>query len=72
MDAVDTTGAGDVFHGAYAFALAQGWDILRCAEFSSAVAALKCTQAGGRAGIPNLIQALDFLKQKSANNWNMK
>jgi sulfofructose kinase len=71
VDAVDTTGAGDVFHGAYAFAVAQGWDIPKCAEFSSAVSALKCTQPGGRAGIPNLIQALDFLKEKSVNNWKI-
>ncbi len=54
---VDTTGAGDVFHGAFSFGLAQGWDPRRCARFASAVAALKCTRLGGRAGIPTCAQA---------------
>jgi sulfofructose kinase len=44
----DTTGAGDAFHGAFAFATARGWDIGRCCEFSSAVAALNCTDLGCR------------------------
>lgn len=57
VDVVDTTGAGDVFHGAFAYGLAQGWDAHRCALFSSAVAALKCTKLGGRAGIPTREQA---------------
>lgn len=66
---IDTLGAGDVFHGAFAFALAREWETPRCAEFASAVAALKCTQRGGRAGIPSLDAALGFLRQHSQNNW---
>ncbi len=57
----DTTGAGDVFHGAFAFALANGWGIEMCCRFSAAVAALKCTQMGGRTGIPNYAQTMAFL-----------
>lgn len=60
---VDTTGAGDVFHGAFAFALVQGWDAERCARFASAVAALKCTKLGGRTGIPTLDEAESLLSQ---------
>ncbi|MDH7601444.1 MAG: PfkB family carbohydrate kinase [Armatimonadota bacterium] len=61
--AVDTTGAGDVFHGAFAFAAAQGWNLRDVIIFASAVAAIKCTKLGGRAGIPDLDQTLLFLKE---------
>ena len=57
VNVVDTTGAGDVFHGAFSFGLARAWDALRCARFASAVAALNCTKLGGRAGIPTCEEA---------------
>ena len=60
---IDTLGAGDVFHGAFAFGIAQGWNTARTAEFASAVAALKCTAVGGRTGIPTLEQTNAFLNQ---------
>ncbi len=53
VDALDTTGAGDVFHGAAALALAEGADERGAFTFASAAAALKCTRPGARAGIPN-------------------
>lgn len=65
VNVVDTTGAGDVFHGAFSFGLAQGWDAPRCARFASAVAALKCTKLGGRAGIPTYAQAQKLLHSAS-------
>jgi sulfofructose kinase len=52
INAVDTTAAGDVFHGAYAFAIGAGLDTCDSMIFASEVAALKCTRAGGRAAIP--------------------
>lgn len=58
VDVVDTTGAGDVFHGAFAYGLSQGWDARQCAAFASAAAALKCRRLGGRAGIPGRDEAL--------------
>lgn len=58
---VDTTGAGDVFHGAMAVALAEKMPIAQAIRFASAVAAMKCTQPGGRAGIPNRQQTESFL-----------
>lgn len=61
VDVVDTTGAGDVFHGAFAFALAHGYSTDKVVEFACAVAALKCTKAGGRAGIPSIEQVNEFL-----------
>ncbi|HZW99116.1 MAG TPA: PfkB family carbohydrate kinase [Trueperaceae bacterium] len=51
--AVDTTGAGDVFHGAYAYGLARGLRPVRAAELASATAALACTGMG-REAIPDL------------------
>jgi sulfofructose kinase len=62
VDVVDTTGAGDTFHGAYLYAILQDWGLEQCLAFASATAALKCTQVGGRAGIPSLEQVLDFLE----------
>lgn len=48
---VDTTGAGDIFHGAFAYSLIQGWDLWRALEFSSAAAGLACTAPGARGAI---------------------
>jgi sulfofructose kinase len=61
VDVVDTTGAGDVFHGALAFSLASGMTLTDAVRFASAVAALKCTKPGGRAGIPDCDQTRSFL-----------
>ena len=66
VDVVDTTGAGDVFHGAYLYGLLQGWDLERTAIFASATAALKCTKLGGRAAIPRLPDVLAFLRARGA------
>jgi len=54
ISAVDTTGAGDVYHGGYIYALLQGWDMRECMRFASATAALKCAEIGSQKGIPNL------------------
>jgi sulfofructose kinase len=58
IEAVDTTGAGDVFHGAFMYGLLQGWELPFVTRFASATAALKCRALGGRAGIPRLEEAL--------------
>jgi sulfofructose kinase len=60
VDAVDTTGAGDVFHGAYALAIGARLAADDAMSFASAAAALKCTRPGGRAGIPTLEDCLAF------------
>lgn len=66
VEVVDTTGAGDVFHGAYAAALLRGWDPRRSALFSSAVSALKCRSLGGRAGAPRFDEVMRFLAERGA------
>jgi ribokinase len=60
--AVDTTGAGDVFHGGYIYGLLRGWDIRRTLTFASAFAALKCLVPGGRGGIPTLSRTLRLIR----------
>jgi sulfofructose kinase len=51
IEAVDTTGAGDVFHGAFVYALVRGWPLKVSLEFSNAMAALNSTKLGARGGI---------------------
>jgi sulfofructose kinase len=53
VEAVETLGAGDVFHGAYALGLAEGAVIEDALRFASAAAAQKCRRAGGRAALPD-------------------
>jgi sulfofructose kinase len=62
LSIVDTTGAGDVFHGAFIFGLMQGWDVKKTSQFSSAVSAIKCTRLGGRAAIPDYVTVQKFMK----------
>jgi sulfofructose kinase len=64
VEAVDTTGAGDVFHGGYIYGLLRGWGMAETVRFASAVAALKCRKIGGRAGIPKLTEVETFLREK--------
>jgi sulfofructose kinase len=54
VTAVETSGAGDVFHGAFAFALVASRDEVVALRFASAAAALKCAARGGRASFPTL------------------
>jgi sugar/nucleoside kinase (ribokinase family) len=59
--AVDTNGAGDVFHGACAVGELRGWPFEWTLTFASAVAAMKCRWLGGRRGIPRLPEVAEFL-----------
>lgn len=60
---VDTTGAGDAFHGACALALACGLSVDDAFVVANAVAALKCMRAGGRAGLPDAAALRAFLTE---------
>ncbi len=61
VSVVDTTGCGDVFHGAYALQLARGAAIPECVRYAAAAAALKATRPGGRTGIPTHERVLALL-----------
>ncbi|MGQ9851960.1 MAG: carbohydrate kinase family protein [Candidatus Oleimicrobiaceae bacterium] len=63
VEVVDTTGAGDVFHGAFLYGLSRGWELARVVRWASAAAALKCRKLGGQAGIPTLAQVKRLLRQ---------
>jgi sulfofructose kinase len=60
--AVETLGAGDAFHGAYALALAEGLGIDESVRFAAAAAALRCTRSGGRAALPSRREVLAMLQ----------
>ena len=61
---VDTSGAGDVWHGAFALALAEGRDVRAAVRFASAAAALKVQRFGGRAGVPMRDELDQFLASR--------
>jgi sulfofructose kinase len=54
VDAVDSTGAGDIFHAGFIFALLRGWPRQKQLDFACAAAALNCTALGARGGIPSV------------------
>lgn len=60
VDVVDTLGAGDAWHGAFALALGEGRTEEQAIIFANAVASLKCTRFGGRSGIPSRAEVEAF------------
>lgn len=62
-EVVDSNGAGDVFHGAYAAGLVKGFDPVTCCHFASAVSGLKCTGIGARESVPNFETVKTYLKE---------
>jgi sugar/nucleoside kinase (ribokinase family) len=57
----DTTGAGDAFHGGFLFGFLNGQDIEMSLKYANAVAAMKCTDFGGRTSLPTRSQLMDFM-----------
>lgn len=62
VEAVDTLGAGDVFHGAFTLRLAEGGGVREALRFAAAAAALKCTRHGGGPAAPQRIEVDGFLR----------
>lgn len=62
-EVVDSNGAGDVFHGAFAAGLVRGYRLEECCRYASAAAALKCTGFGARESVPSHEAVLSFLKE---------
>lgn len=63
VETVDTTGAGDVFHGAFVHGLISGWEMERVLDFANAMAALNCTALGARGGIASRVAAERLMKR---------
>jgi sulfofructose kinase len=63
VNAIDTIGAGDNFHAAFALALAKGFDLHRSVKLSVAVASLSCREYGGRNGVPNMQEAMEVAEK---------
>ena len=57
VSCVDTTGAGDIFHGAFCYGVLAGWPLDRILEVSNALAALNCRALGAQGGIAGLDEA---------------
>lgn len=62
ITAIDSTGAGDAFHGAFAAALSAGKTWLEILDYASAAGALCCTKTGARTGLPSRQELFNFLK----------
>ncbi len=62
VETVDTTGAGDVFHGAFIYGLLSSWPVNEILEFSNAMAALNCMALGARGGIRSQADAAALIK----------
>jgi sugar/nucleoside kinase (ribokinase family) len=70
VDCVDTTGAGDVFHGAFCYAVINGMTVEHGLEFSCAMAALNCTKLGARGGIATLLEARALIESGERRVWS--
>jgi sulfofructose kinase len=61
VNCVDTTGAGDVFHGAFCYAVVEGMPLAEALDFSNAMAALNCMALGARGGISSIEAARELM-----------
>jgi sugar/nucleoside kinase (ribokinase family) len=59
IDVIDTTGASEVFRGAFLYGLLKGWNLDRCLPFANAAAGLNCRHLGGVGGIAPLNEILE-------------
>lgn len=64
VEAVDTNGSGDVFHGAFAAAMVKGYSYMDCCLFASATSAIKCTGIGARESVPDEKSVYKFLESR--------
>jgi len=61
VECVDTTGAGDAFHGGFIYGMLTGEDLETCLNLGNAVAGLKCRSLGGRTALPTADELKEFL-----------
>lgn len=65
VKAVDTTGAGDIFHGAFVYGMANNFDMEKVITLSNIAAGLSVTKIGSRLSIPSLSEVLDYYAKKT-------
>lgn len=65
VEVVDTTGAGDIFHGAFVYGLLASWPVARILDFSNAAAALCCTELGARGGARRVADVENLMRRDS-------
>jgi len=63
VNCVDTTGAGDIFHGAFCYGVLAGWTVPEILEFSNAMAALNCTALGARGRLATALEARQLMER---------
>jgi sulfofructose kinase len=63
VNCVDTTGAGDIFHGAFCYAMLEDMPLHQALDFSNAMAALNCTRLGARGGIASRAEAEQLMRE---------
>ncbi len=66
IEPVDTLGAGDLWHGAFALALSEGSDETSAIVFANAAAAIKCTRHGGRTGAPTRDETEAYMRHHAS------
>ena len=72
VDAKDTTGCGDIFHGAFVYGLINRFDIEKTIAIANIAAGLSATKISSRASVPSLSETLDyFTKKQGINNANV-
>lgn len=64
LPSIDTNGAGDIFHGAFTYALASGYDYYDALEFANVTASISTTRTGGKSSCPSLEEVKRALKDK--------
>ncbi len=64
VQAADTTGAGDIFHGAFTYAISKGYDIEKCVRLSNITAGLSVQKIGARLSIPTLTEVTNYYNEK--------
>lgn len=70
LPVIDTNAAGDIFHGAFTYALANGYDYYQSLEFANVTASLSTTKTGGRYSCPTLQEVEDVLNNEKENGNN--
>ena len=70
LPAIDTNCAGDIFHGAFTYALANGYDYYHALDFANVTASLSTTKVGGRNSCPTLSEVNKILKNESRKRTN--